>query len=428
MYNGLSLEQAPPISVVLRFFLTVPFFGLLLTCCMFIYPTEVLTPLHPYSLAAVHLMFLGVVSMSMIGALFQMQSVLGGRAIPAPSGNALIIHTFLTIGILTLAGGFVFASPVLFTLASVLLGAAIVYTANLVLPLLFGGVVHDTLRGMRLSLIALTLTAVLGIIMASSHASSSFGFHHDMIRTSHYSLGLVGWIGALIIAVAFQVIEMFYVTTSYSAWCKRNTFRILGAALVLKIAFVFLGWAYGWVFDLTMAALLIGFAVTTLKKLRERKRRVSDVSIRFWTFGTVLLILSTATHTAFLFIGDTALETLALLAFALFSLAVILGMMGKIVPFLVWFHLNSAGYMEVPIMSNVIPAARAKILFWLFSLTAAAVLSGPLIPEAFAAGALFGAAMFAVLLYNLTKALALYRHTLANGTRFTMEESPPSAL
>jgi hypothetical protein len=31
MYNGLSLDQAPPISVVLRFFLTVPVFGLLLS-------------------------------------------------------------------------------------------------------------------------------------------------------------------------------------------------------------------------------------------------------------------------------------------------------------------------------------------------------------------------------------------------------------
>ncbi|MDD2838960.1 MAG: hypothetical protein PHX59_08365, partial [Sulfuricurvum sp.] len=95
MFNqGLSLDQAPPIAVVLRFFLSLPFFGTLLAMLMILYPHEIITPSHPVSLAAIHLFFLGVITMSMIGALFQMQSVLGGRPIPAPGGNALIIHTF----------------------------------------------------------------------------------------------------------------------------------------------------------------------------------------------------------------------------------------------------------------------------------------------------------------------------------------------
>jgi hypothetical protein len=421
VYNGLSLDQAPPISVVLRFFLTVPVFGIALCALLFFAPREVLTPLHPYSLSAIHLMFLGVMSMSMIGALFQMQSVLGGKPIPAPVGNALIIHTFLTVGTLSLATAFLWSQPILFTLASILLGAAIVYTANLVLPLLFGGVTHDTLRGMRLALIALAFTAVLGIVMASSYASASFGFYHEAVRTSHYSLGLIGWAAALIIAVAFQVIEMFYVTAPYSRWCKRNAFRVLAAALVFKIAFAFTGWPYGWIADIVIAGWLGGFAVTTLKRLSERKRRVSDVSIRFWTVGMALLLIASAAHTASLFIATATLETLALFSYALFVLAVILGMMSKIVPFLVWFHLNSAGFMDAPIMSNVIPASRSKLLFTLFALTALALLAGCVSGEALAAAGFFGSLMFSVLLYNLLKALSLYRHTLAHGQRFTFE-------
>lgn len=421
MFNGLSLDQAPPLSVVLRFFLVVPFFGLLLSLLILTHPADILIPLHPASLAALHLMFLGVMSMSMIGALFQMQSVLGGRPIPSPRGNALIIHSFLTLGILCLAGAFAFTLPVLFTLASVLLGSAIVYAANLVLPLLFGGVTHDTLRGMRLALISLTLTALLGIIMAASYASSSFGPYHEALRASHYSLGLIGWAGALIIAVAFQVVEMFYVTTPYSAWCKHNAFRIITVALVLKISFLFLGWTYAWLFDLVIAALLAGFAVTTLKRIKERKRRVSDVSIWFWSLGTALLLLAVAVHTVYLFSRVDALETLALIAFALFALSIILGMMGKIVPFLVWFHLSSAGYFDAPIMSNIIPQLRAKILFGLFASTAAALLAGVFVPYAFTAGGVSGAAMFIVLFYNLLQALKLYRHTLVHGTRFAQE-------
>ncbi len=419
MFNaGLSLEQAPPISVVLRFFLTVPFFGLLLSALMIAAPMELLTPSHPLSLAAIHLILLGVITMSMIGALFQMQSVLGGRPIPSPMGNALIIHTFLVIGILSLAGAFIFSLSALFVIAAVMLGAAIIYTANIILPLLFGGITHDTLRGMRVALISLAITAILGIVMATSYANDSFSPLHDVIRTSHYSLGLIGWIGALIIAVAFQVVEMFYVTTPYSLWCKRNGFRIIAAALALKILWLFLALPYVWMFDGVLAALLMGFAVTTARRLRERKRRVSDVSIWFWESGIALLIVALIAHIGYLWSGSITIESVALIAFSLFALSIILGMMGKIVPFLVWFHLNSQGFMDAPIMSNVIRADRLKTTFWLFLSTALFALVSPLYSEALRLAGVSAAMMFVLLSVNLLGALKLYRHTMAHGTRF----------
>jgi hypothetical protein len=418
MFNGLSLDQAPPISVVLRFFLTVPIFGIALCLLLLLNPHAVLTPEHPLSLGAIHLMFLGVITMAMIGALFQMQSVLGGRSIPSALGNAFVIHLFLVIGILTLSGAFIFTFPALFVIASVFLGASILYAANLILPLLFGSITHDTLRGMRLALIALSLTAVLGIVMASEYANGSFTLSHEAIRSSHYSLGLIGWIAVLIIAVAFQVIEMFYVTTPYSSWCKRNAFRIIAASLLLKILWLFAALPYPWVFDLVIGALLVGFVVTTAKRLKMRKRRVSDVSIWFWGSGIILLSIAITAHAAFLGSGYPQLQSIGLIAFALFALAVILGMMGKIVPFLVWFHLSSSGYMDAPIMSNIIPQSRAKGVFNLFILTALTALSGVFWPESLAVSGILGGAMFSLVLYNLIKAVRLYRHTLSHGTRF----------
>lgn len=416
--GGLSLEQVPPIWVVLRFFLSVPVFGLLLSVLMILSPAEVLTTGNPFSLAAIHLMLLGVVTMSMIGALFQMQSVLGGRPVPSPMGNALIIHTFLVIGILSLVGAFIFAFAPLFVIAAVMLGAAILYAANLILPLLFGSITHDTLRGMRLALISLAVTAILGIVMATSYANGSFSPAHDAIRTSHYSLGLIGWIGVLIIAVAFQVVEMFYVATPYSLWCKRNGFRIIAASLTLKIVWLFLALPYVWVFDGVLAALLTGFAVTTLRRLSERKRRVSDVSIWFWGSGIALLITAIVTHIVYLWSGSMMIESAALIAFSLFALSIILGMMGKIVPFLVWFHLNSQGFMDAPIMSNIIRADRQKATFWLFVLTALFALVSPLYAEALRLAGASAAMMFTLLSANLLGALKLYRHTMAHGTRF----------
>lgn len=418
MYNGLSLDQAPPISVVLRFFFTVPVFGILLTLIVFFNPHDVLTPTHPLSLAAIHVMFLGIITMSMFGALFQMQSVLGGRPIPSVLGNAFLIHLFLVIGVLSLSGAFVLGTPELFIIASVFLGASILYVATLILPLLFVGTPHDTLRGMRLALIALSLTAILGIVMASEYANLSFSAFHAVIRSVHYSLGLVGWIAILIIAVAFQVVEMFYVSTPYSPWCKRNAFKVIAVSLFLKIIWLFTALPYVWVFDLVIGALLIGFVTTTAKRLKMRKRRVSDVSIWFWSSGIILLSLAVVAHMVSLSNGYPQSQTISLIAFGLFALAVILGMMGKIVPFLVWFHLNSAGYMDTPLMSNIIPQSRAKGVFTLFILTSFTSIVGVFYIEFFALSALIGAAMFTLLLINLIKAYKLYRYTLSHGKRF----------
>lgn len=424
MFNqGLSLDQAPPISVVMRFFLTVAFFGFLLSALLIFAPAEILTPNHPLSLAAIHLMFLGVITMSMTGALFQMQSVLGGRPIPSPLGNSLIIHTFLTVGIFSLAGAFLFSLPPLFSIAAVMLGAATLYTANIVLPLLFGGITHDTLRGMRLALAALALTAVLGVIMAVSYANGSYSPSHDAIRTSHYTLGLIGWIGALILAVAFQVVEMFYVTPSYAPWTKRNAFRIIAVSVALKIFWLFSALPYVWMFDLVLAVLLTGFVAATASRLRMRKRRVSDVSIWFWGAGVGLLQLAVISHAGYLWSGIPLLESVALMGFSLFALSVILGMMGKIVPFLVWFHLSSQGFMDAPIMSNVIPQSRLKVTFWLFAAASACALFSPLYPPALAVSGAIAAAMFSTLLTNLLGAIKLYRHTLAHGTRFEFEQA-----
>jgi hypothetical protein len=418
MYNGLSLDQAPPLSVVLRFFLTVPLFGIALSLLIFVNPHAILTPNHPLSLAAIHLMFLGIITMSMIGALFQMQSVLGGRPIPSPLGNAFLIHLFLVIGVLSLSGAFIFVQPILFVIASVFLGSSILHAANIILPLLFGGVTHDTLRGMRLALIALTLTAILGIIMASEYANETFSPSHDLLRTLHYSFGLLGWVAALIIAVAFQVIEMFYVTTAYSSWCKRNAFKVIAISLIFKAIWLMSALPFVWVFDLVMGALLVGFIVTTAKRLKERKRRVSDVSIWFWAFAMGLLSFSIILYALFMSSAYPLFLSMALVAFALFALAVILAMMGKIVPFLVWFHLSSAGYMDAPIMSNIIPIRRAKGIFWLFVITSTLVLVGVFYPLSLQLGALSAIAMFGLLLINLIKALKLYRYTLDHGTRF----------
>lgn len=417
MFEGLSLEQAPPIGVIFRFFLTLPLFGMVVSGLMIFFPTHVLSFGDPLSLSALHLLFLGVLSMGMIGALFQMQSVLGGKPIPHPVGNAFILHALFTVGIVALVSAFITQMALLFVIASVFLGASGVYFFQLLFPLLLGKS-HSTLGGMRLSLIALLITVLLGIVMASAYAFWDFGAYHLLVRTIHYSFGVMGWMALLIIYVAFQVVEMFYVTAPYSAWCQHNVGRIIATALVLKALWLVVALPFPWIFDLMMGLLLIGFITTTLKRLVNRKRRVKDVSIWFWRLGIGLLSSALGAYGISVFFSSPVLESVSLISFGLFVLSIMMGMMGKIVPFLVWFHLNAQGFKDTPMMSSILPQKTLTILFALLTITAVVAILSPLTPWLMSVAGVSGMVMFGTLEFALVQAKQRYDYTLNYGEKW----------
>lgn len=422
MYNGLSLDQAPPLQSVLRFFATVPFFGSLFALLLVVYPQSILVSSHPIAMSALHLLVLGVITMSMFGALFQMQSVLGGKPIPSPIGNAWILHTLFTLGVMSLAIAFGLHNAVMFVIASIFLGSSIVYLIQLLLPLLFEGVTHDTLKGIRFSLIALGVALLLGIYLAHSYADQEMGAFFETVRSLHYSFALAGWIGALIIAVAFQVIEMFYVTESYGTWCKRNAFNIIAVSLIIKTLLIFFAVPYTWIPDLFIGALLIGFAATTAKRLHARKRRVPDPSIFFWYLALFLLCLSIVSYTAYLWTGLAVCMTLSLIGFLFFALSIILGMIGKIIPFLVWFHLSSSGYLDAPMMHEIIPAKRSFALFFLMLFASFFGICGIFFTPFITLSGMIFLSLFLLLGYNIVGSIKIYRQVIATGNRFTFPD------
>ena len=72
MFNqgGLSLEQAPPISVVLKFFITASIFGVILGLYLFGNSVGILSfDNHTIYLTTIHILALGVMASFMLGAL-----------------------------------------------------------------------------------------------------------------------------------------------------------------------------------------------------------------------------------------------------------------------------------------------------------------------------------------------------------------------
>ena len=104
--SSLSLEQAPPISVPFLFFLSAPLFLLLAAALVLVSGPQALeSRWTPALLALTHLITLGFLSMTMIGALMQQLPVVAGAPMRQQQVVAWLVHIPLLAGTLILVSG-----------------------------------------------------------------------------------------------------------------------------------------------------------------------------------------------------------------------------------------------------------------------------------------------------------------------------------
>jgi len=123
---------------------------------------------------------------------------------------------------------------------------------------------------------------------------------------------------------------------------------------------------------LLLAAGMALFAVQTLWLQSKRRRRLADVTLDFWRLAMASLLLALLLWVSNHFLLHVVLEMAVGVLFLIgFAVSAINGMLYKIVPFLIWLHLNNrlqqAGQWrgKVPNMKQVIPERQAR---WQFRL------------------------------------------------------------
>jgi hypothetical protein len=100
--NGLSLDQAPPVSVIFRFFFSGALFGILSGSLILVYKTDIF---DAYTMAAVtftHTLTLGVMLSFMFAALFQMLPVIAGITLTSPVKKANWVQYPFVVGVIAL--------------------------------------------------------------------------------------------------------------------------------------------------------------------------------------------------------------------------------------------------------------------------------------------------------------------------------------
>lgn len=424
MGKALSFDQSPPFSAPLRFFLSAPLFAVLAAAALLWQGPEALqSRWTPALLATTHLMTLGFMAMAMIGALMQVLPVVAGAPLPRPAPAAAAIHGLLIPGVLLLAGGLLIGSPPALRVALPLLAIAFA----LFLGVAGAGLARSPARSatalaIKLALAALATTVALGLILGSA---LGFSLHLPIpavrLTNLHLEWGLLGWIGLLVMGVAFQVVPMFQMTPAYPAgftrWLPQLLFLSLGLRVVGETLPPALEKQVASTAELAAAAAFTAFALVTLRLQSQRRRRQADATLLYWRTAMVSALGAVGLWAAGLLFPALATATghgllLGILMIAGFSYSVIAGMLYKIVPFLAWLHLQtrSLGRGTIPNVKEILPESLARRQFWSYAAALLLLVGATLSPRAFTflGAALFGASSLWLWL-NLLHVWRVYR-------------------
>jgi hypothetical protein len=429
--TGLAVEQAPPMWVPFRFFFTAPVFGVLAAAMLAWGGADTLEALTtPATLAATHFLTLGFMAMVMFGAIMQIMPVLAGSPIPAPRLTAWCVHLPLTGGSLALSLGFVVGGTPLLRIGVVLLAVAFgAFILAVAAGLLRAPARGATRSGMWLALCGLAATATSGILLASSR-SWDIALPGFALQSLHPAWGLIGWTALLVTVIACIVVPMFQMTRPYPPLMTRWLHAAIACLLVVWSA---LAWnasaAEGLMQNLpgfAIAACCVLFAAVTLRLQANRRRRLPDVTLDFWRVAMVSIAAAAVLWTLRM-LAPQALRArvdivVGILMIQGFAMSAITGMLCKIVPFMVWFHLQALnlGRGVAPNMKMIIPDKKARRQFRLHLAALAAMLAAVAVPEALVPvpealvqlAALLLAMAQGTLLWNLVGASRLFRRYL----------------
>ena len=416
----LSYERTPPLSGPLRFFLSAPIF-LFLAAALLLWqgPLVLTSRWTPVTLIFTHLLTLGFLTMAMIGALLQILPVVADIQLPYRHFTARVVHPLLTLGTLFLCCGFWHSEPWLFRLAIFCLVPAFAWLLIACMIALWNKPQLQvkgaaTVSAISLSIIALVITVLLGTTLASSFAWP-YALPFMLLTDLHVGWGLFGWVGLLIIGIAFQVVPMFQVTAIYPVDITRLLTHLLFLLLIL--------WSIEAILEinqkdsLTLSGMILSgfiiFAGITLSLLVRRKHPKIDAASLFWSTAMASLFACAAVWVGQIINGrNDYVITMGVLFIVGFAGTLVNGMLYRIVPFLLWYHAQSEiqlNSVKVPNVRELLPEQAAFRQFHMHLLALLLLISATLYPENLARPAALALCISSAwLMWNLWSAVRMY--------------------
>ena len=323
---------------------------------------------HPHVVALTHTITLGWITMAIMGATYQLVPVVLERpiwseriarwqlAIVALAVTGMVVHFYLGTW------------PGLAAAAAMLAAGIGLYLLNLAVT--FRGLGRRgsglrivttwtaTARLMVMGLTGLALTTLFGLSLAANHLVRLLPGEFFPTLHAHVHLALLGWVTPMMLGVSARVYPMFLLAPSAGPWTSRLQIRAVAfgvPALVVGLLGV-PGLTLLGTLAVAVAALVHGSWV--VRMVRARKRPELDWGLRFTITATAFLgpaiVLGVAIAAGAL-AGPRAALAYAVVVLGGWISLTIVGMMLRIVPFLVWYRVYGprAGREPVPTLAGL---------------------------------------------------------------------------
>ncbi|WP_250655136.1 hypothetical protein [Alkalimarinus coralli] len=401
---SLNFDFVPYWTIPYRFFLTAPLFAVAGGIALVILGAQLLWDGNEVLwqsrwlkevIFTLHLITLGTITMVMVGALFQITTVVGGRLLPGGKVVPAIVYSSLVLGVL------LFLAAMLNRYTWLYAGAALFIVFALLLLSCCGLIAigkaqrrSPTLLSMRLAIVSLLITITIGggLLLMNGYPDV-VGFDRRW-TDFHLLWALAGWVGLLIMGVSFQVVPMFHVTPSFSqrlqSWMPVLTFTNI--LITSAVAFFYPG---GMLAAIAMGGLLACFAVYAgclWRLLGKRKRKIEDITVLFWKTAIISLALFIVMQCLsgfglFDHWGDKSWLVRGVILIFGVIVSVLGGMLQKIIPFLSYLHMQRfcAGNFEaikaLPHMRAILKIKHSRYFFRLHLMSLGLLIMMIIVPE-----------------------------------------------
>ncbi|MBI4734522.1 MAG: cbb3-type cytochrome c oxidase subunit I [candidate division NC10 bacterium] len=416
--NSVPARQ-PSLWVPLRYFMAAQ--GALLATLLWA-PFQVSDLLDFYyqghALALTHLLTLGWITMTIMGASFQLVPVALETTLYSER-LARWQFWIMLLGVTAMVGHFwIGRHPGMALGAGLVLVAVILHAINMGRTLWQLPRWDIVAQHVAAALTYLAATAAMGNLMALDKIFDFLG--GQVLRTihAHAHLAGIGWITMMIFGSSYKLIPMFSLGELRDERLARWQFWLLNVGLVGLFGTLLFRSAWASLFGLLIAAAVGLFLWKMREVLRARRRPRLDWGLRHALSAIASLAIVTVLG-LWLTTGWVPSEEFgARLAFGYGVLALlgwvsvmIIGMMYKIIPFLVWHHRYSdlVGLRPVPPATQFLGETVPRIEFWLLHIGIQTTVVGLIV----ASGLLVQAGTIVLALAGLAFAVALsriYRH------------------
>ncbi|NWK78888.1 hypothetical protein [Aquitalea sp. LB_tupeE] len=337
----LSYDAAPPPWLPGSFFVASLIWLLIAGLTLLVGDTVAANRFDPLIVTLTHLLALGVLGNSMLGAVLQLLAVAAGVGCPQPRALWWRIFPAWQGGVACLCWGFSHG----FSATWLTAGALLTYSAGLgllahALPGLWRSPARDaTSQGLRLALTGLGVALTLGLLLVLT-LGGQLHLPFMALLHSHVLWAGLGGLLALLLAVSQTVIPLFLIAPAFPAFTRQLLPGQLALLLALGLVLI---WqqeqAHGWLLLASLPAAC--FAGLTLHQLHRCRRRQDPLWLS-WLLAMLALLLGLRCAAAALYWPtDTSLPLYCgVLWLGGLGLGCVLGMLGKIAPFLAWLHLQ----------------------------------------------------------------------------------------